>query len=273
MNAAFLPFHAGERAAQRLAGVEVGQAPIRPFMPEQHRDFFQSLPLLWVALPDEQGAPLAGVLAGEPGFIASPDPHRLVVRALPQAPLAPRPGAPIGLLGLENATRRRNRANGHVLALEAGGFSISVEESFGNCPRFITPRAPSPHPLPRASLPLAGLDAAARALIGATDTAFIASSGAGTGGMDMSHRGGPPGFLALEGETITIPDFPGNRFFNTMGNLLLEPRAALLVPDWAAGRALLLQGRAQTRWYESRAILFHVEKAWWQEGALPFDWK
>jgi predicted pyridoxine 5'-phosphate oxidase superfamily flavin-nucleotide-binding protein len=272
VNPGFLPFHAGEKAAQHLAGVDVAQAPIRPFMPDQHRDFFASLPLLWVALPDADGAPLATVLAGEPGFIGSPDPQRLTIAALPAAPLALRRGAPIGLLGLEHHTRRRNRANGHVEGIGPEGFSVRVEESFGNCPRFITPREAWPAPRERATLALATLDADARALIGATDTAFIATSGAETGGMDMSHRGGPPGFLALDGETVTIPDFPGNRFFNTLGNLLLEQRAALLVPDFAQGRALLLQGRAETRWEGERAVLFHVEHAWWQEGVLPFRW-
>ena len=35
-----------------------------------------------------------------------------------------------------------------------------------------------------------------------------------------------------------LPDFSGNQFFNTLGNLALEPRAGLLIPDFASGDLL-----------------------------------
>ena len=42
--------------------------------------------------------------------------------------------------------------------------------------------------------------------------------------MDISHRGGRPGFVRVDGDVLTIPDFRGNRYFNTLSNLLLEQR-------------------------------------------------
>lgn len=42
-----------------------------------------------------------------------------------------------------------------------------------------------------------------------------------------------------------MPDYPGNDYFNTFGNLLHDPRAALLFPDLAAGTALHLSGQAR----------------------------
>ena len=116
-------FHEGEVALQERAGsraklAEIGPRVIRDHMPDQHREFFAQLPFVLVGTVDAQGQPWASVLAGEPGFVSSPDPRRLVVRARPLAhdPLAANlaDGAAIGLLGIEPHTRRRNRLNGWV---------------------------------------------------------------------------------------------------------------------------------------------------------------
>ena len=88
------------------------------------------------------------------------------------------------------------------------------------------------------------------------------------GGLDVSHRGGPPGFVRVDGDVLTIPDYRGNRYFNTLGNLLLEPRAALLFVDFARGEMLQLQGRGDVAWDEAdlpgaeRTWRFTVERGW-----------
>ena len=93
---------------------------------------------------------------------------------------------------------------------------------------------------------LADLDDAARVLIAASDTFFVASRSRAeidrAGELDMSHRGGRPGFVGVPGDTLVIPDFRGNRFFNTLGNFLGDPRAGLLFIDFASGDLLQLQG-------------------------------
>lgn len=94
------------------------------------------------------------------------------------------------------------------------------------------------------------------------------------GGCDISHRGGPAGFVRIEGDVLTIPDYRGNRFFNTLGNLLLEPRAALLFPDFAAGRLLHLQGAAEVLWDDDglpgaeRSWRFRVRRGWRASAGL-----
>jgi predicted pyridoxine 5'-phosphate oxidase superfamily flavin-nucleotide-binding protein len=107
-------FHAGERAAQARAGAAPRTAAIRDWMPDQHRQFFAALPFVVAATIDKDGWPIATILAGLPGFISSPDAKTLRIAALPDRddPAAPwlKPGAPIGLLGIDLATRRRNRA-------------------------------------------------------------------------------------------------------------------------------------------------------------------
>ena len=284
------PFHPDELDAQARAGKGATGAGIRAFMPDQHREFFALLPYLFVATTDAEGWPLATVLTGAPGFAHSPDPATLRVDALPAAqdPTADRlaEGQEIGILGLDFATRRRNRANGAIAARDAAGFTLAVRQSFGNCAKFIQRRAVAPAPpAPSAVGALAGLDASARALIGEADTLFVASrsrpEAGAAGGVDVSHRGGRAGFVRLDGDTLVVPDFAGNRFFNTLGNFLGEPRAALLFIDFATGDLMQLQGRVTIDWDAhapelvagaERQWRFEVLRGWRRRAAVPLRW-
>ncbi|WP_395712934.1 pyridoxamine 5'-phosphate oxidase family protein [Reyranella sp.] len=283
----FLSFHEDELAAQRLAGQSPGRAAIRPFMPDQHRAFFAGLPYIFAASLDERGWPIGTALTGETGFIRSPDPTALRIEAFPREgdPASPGlvEGAEIGLIGLDFTNRRRNRANG-TLAVVDDGLTVHVGQSFGNCAQYIQTRTPSPRT--PASTPieaLSHLDGTAQALIGISDTFFVAShsrAGVGAGGgLDMSHRGGRPGFVGVAGEQLTIPDFRGNRFYNTLGNLLGDPRAGLLFIDFASGDLLQLQGRVAIDWHPGAAPVgverlwqITIEHAWRQRSAFPFNW-
>lgn len=270
------PWHAGELRAQVLSGANhiPGGAGIRDFMPDQHRDFFAMLPFMVAATVDETGAPMATLLTGRPGFVASPDPTTLTIAAASADPAGRRlvPGAPIGLLGIQPDTRRRNRANGVVTAADDAGMTVQVRQSFGNCPQYIHPRhVMVDRRVAIEAEPFEGLDARARKQIAAADTFFVAtSSGVGVenGGVDVSHRGGPPGFVKASGDVLTIPDYRGNRYFNTLGNLLLDPRAALLFVDFANGELLQLQGIAEIAWDEhelpsaERTWRFTVQRGW-----------
>lgn len=278
------PFHPGELEAQARAGVSARGAGIRDFMPAQHRDFFALLPYLFAAGRDGEGWPIATMLTGEAGFVQSPTPTSLSIAALPApddpANAALQAGAPIGLLGLDFQTRRRNRANGVVASRDAASLQVAVAQSFGNCARYIQTRAPhrvSAEPAPIEVLP--GLDQAARQLITDADTLFIASASAD--GLDISHRGGRPGFVRIDGDVMTVPDFNGNNYFNTLGNLLGEPRASLLFVDFAGGDLLQLQGEAEIVWSDpelgliegaERLWRFRVTRGWRRAGALPLRW-
>ena len=238
------------------------------------------------------GSLAATVLTGEPGFIASPDPQVLRIKGLPDrrdpfsALLAE--GAPVGMLGIDFATRRRNRVNGRILSVSRSGFTAAVEQSFGNCPKYIQARritaAPADAKARRSDIEFfAGLDGEARDLIGSADTFFVASSsGPGAtanGGIDISHRGGLPGFIGISGNRLRIPDFAGNRYFNTLGNFLRYPEAALLFIDFASGDLLHLTGTAAVDWEPAasahgteRYWTLDVRTAWRRRGALPYRW-
>jgi hypothetical protein len=56
--------------------------------------------------------------------------------------------------------------------------------------------------------------------------------------------------VADDGRRLRWPDYPGNGFFNTLGNLTLDPRAGLVFVDFAAGTLLHVAGRATIIWNE-----------------------
>lgn len=265
------PFHAGERALQMHTGVaermeEVGRVIIRDHMPDQHRELFGKLPFMIVGSLDADQRPWASIVVGHPGFVQTPDAQHLVLRGHVAAadPLRRNlaVGAPVGMLGIEPQTRRRNRVNGVVSRVDASSFEVSVTQSFGNCPKYIQAREPTwvaePDSLasPREVFNEGALlSADATQLIEAADTFFIASAspraaqGGGGEGVDVSHRGGKPGFVRVAQEgaqtVLTVPDFIGNFLFNTLGNLLANPSAGLLFVDFAGGDLLWLQAQAE----------------------------
>jgi predicted pyridoxine 5'-phosphate oxidase superfamily flavin-nucleotide-binding protein len=271
---------------------EIGARVIRDHMPEQHREFFEQLPTLLVGRVDVQQRPWASMLAGLPGFIETPDAQHLHVAALPRRddPLRAqlRVGATLGLLGIEPQTRRRNRLNGRVVALDDTGFMVRVDQSFGNCPQYIQARAPqwvgdAPSG-PVAQPEGARLSAAAAALVARADTLFIASAAPGQGA-DVSHRGGKPGFVRVDehaGATrLTLPDFRGNLFFNTLGNIAAHPKAGLLFIDHDSGGVLQLTGAAtiiasgpevEAFAGAQRLLRIEVDSGVWTPHALPLRW-
>lgn len=258
-NRIAMPFHAGELQAQRLAGAAPAAAPIRTRMPDQHRAFFPLLRFVSVAVLDANGWPLATLVEGPPGFMSAPDAARLLVGAMPAQddPVRARllPGAPVGMLGIDLATRRRNRLNGVVAQAGAGGFAVDVAQSFGNCPRYIRVRELAPVARMPGPAEAFGpeLPARARTMLAESGTLFVASASGATvhglaAGLDISHRGGPPGFARLDGDVLTVPDYNGNRYYNTLGNFVAEPRAAIVLADFASGDLLQLQGVAEIDW-------------------------
>jgi predicted pyridoxine 5'-phosphate oxidase superfamily flavin-nucleotide-binding protein len=298
-------FHVGERAVQarvspavRARMAEIGPRVIRDFMPDQHREFFEQLPFVVAGTVDEKGQPWASILAQPPGFIHSPDAHHLLLGVQPlqgdplQGTLVD--GAAMGLLGIEPHTRRRNRMNGIVRGVNGSGFAVELSQSFGNCPKYIQAREPVyvDRPAPAAGPVLhesAQLDDAARRMIEQADTLFIATAYAGdgedagrAGGVDVSHRGGKPGFVRVEADgTLTVPDFVGNYFFNTLGNLVVNPRAGLLFVDFDNGDLLYVAVTAEIIWDgpevdafagAQRLMRFKVQSMRLVASSLPLRW-
>jgi predicted pyridoxine 5'-phosphate oxidase superfamily flavin-nucleotide-binding protein len=290
------PFHAGEVAVQSRLGVaqrmaEIGPRVVRDHMPEQHQRFYEQLPLMLAGSVDPAGRPWATVLVGPPGFVQAPDAWHLTFATTPSAgdPAAAgmTAGASLGLLGIELHTRRRNRVNGELQAAGPDGLRLRVRQTVGNCPQYIQGREVEwvrdpADTRPRAVEPLQRLDGAAAALIDAADTLFVATHAAGAGA-DVSHRGGPAGFVRRQGEReLLVPDYSGNRMFMTLGNLQADSRAGLLFIDFERGDLLTLTGRTEIVWdgpevaaldRAERAWRFRLDEGWWLRDALPLRWR
>ena len=296
------PFHAGEIIVQERLGVRTkieaqGRRLIRDYLTEQHRQFFAQLPFLITGTVDANGRPWASILVGKPSFLSTPDHRTLHISCKPLFgdPLRETltEGIDIGLLGIELPTRRRNRLNGTVITTASDGFAIQVSQSFGNCPQYIQARTvelttgiedlTTPKPVYR----IEALGIIERAAIASADTFFIATAFHGNEsnlvqGVDVSHRGGKPGFVRVDDErTLTFADFAGNFHFNTIGNLLLDPRAGLLFIDFERGSLLYLTGTAEVIWDSDevytftgaeRLIRFYVSQGRRVEGSLPLRW-
>ncbi|MEZ4216847.1 MAG: pyridoxamine 5'-phosphate oxidase family protein [Myxococcota bacterium] len=293
------PFHEGEQRIHTRLGIRDAIEPwarrvVRPFLPDEHRAFYAELPFLVLAARDAAGRPWATLLAEEPGFVSSPDPHSLRIAALPSRgdalAGALERGDDVGLLGIELHTRRRNRVNGRVAERRDGRFALAVDQSFGNCPQYIAERhwrrAPADERTAVATRG-ASLSRPARELVRRADTFFIATGFRGEGesavfGMDASHRGGAAGFVRVpDARTLVFPDYAGNDHFNTLGNLLMDPRAGLLFVDFERGDLLQLTGRARVDWDSPeidrtpgarRLVHFEIEECVCLEGALPLRW-
>ncbi|HEY5375118.1 MAG TPA: pyridoxamine 5'-phosphate oxidase family protein, partial [Polyangiaceae bacterium] len=296
------PFHAGEQAVQSVAGVRdkierAGRNMIHEEMPDLHRQLFELLPMLVVGSISASGRLWASFLTGPPGFVSAPSSKLLKVQARPLLgdPLAEQlsVGAPLGVLGIQLESRSRVRANGHIALRGAESFSVEVEQSFGNCQQYIQAREPyfEPELVGKAGAPSpegALLSVRASALLTNTDTFFIASASANATshahgeGVDISHRGGRPGFVRItqEGDAtrLTIPDFRGNFMFNTLGNLQSNPHAGIACADFATGDVLTITGNAKTIWEgpelaafagADRLLQFEVESGFFLEHALP----
>ncbi len=292
------PFHAGERRAQEQTGVRErvahwGRQAVRPYLPEQHRLFYEGLPFLVAAARDDLGRPWATLLAGRPGFVQVPTETSILVDAAMPAGDALegslQAGADIGVLGIDLATRRRNRMNGR---LEQAGppLRFVATQTFGNCPQYIHPRRwrwvesdPAGETVSRS----ARLNAHARRWIEMADTLFIASGYRGHGddetfGMDASHRGGHVGFVEVASDTrLVFPDYAGNHFFNTIGNLVMDPRVGLLFVDFETGGLLQLTGHASIDWNPGdasrhagapRLVTIDIEEIIELRGVLPLRW-
>ncbi|MEO1685159.1 MAG: pyridoxamine 5'-phosphate oxidase family protein [Cyanobacteria bacterium J06631_12] len=294
------PFHAGEQAIQAKMGdrekmESYGRRAIREFLPEQHQQFYTQLSYVLAGSIDSDQNLWVSILVGKPGFISTPSDRTFHINAQPLYgdPLTKNlaTGIDIGFLGIELHTRRRNRINGVVSKLTANKIEVQVRQTFGNCPKYIQARQFNLQDFdPTESKPIQKITTLAardREMIAAADTFFIATanqdeSAGAARGIDVSHRGGQPGFVHINGSSLTVPDFAGNGYFNTFGNIEVNPRAGLLFIDFENGTLLYLTGSAEVIWDgdpeiaayagAERLFRFQLTQGIRVEGSLPLSW-
>ncbi len=253
------PFHKGELTIQKELGTEkiaesVGrlildkiQDRVIPFLKTQSSVFISSI--------DEHNQVWVSVLLGEKNMIEILDERKLSIHTKSTnkedhdilfSNLIS--NKEVGLLFIDLATRVRYRINGVADPIKES-IDISVEQAYPNCPKYIQ----------RRRIPI--LDSRpfkkSRKEFGTTlnkkitdwilnaDTFFVGSMNSNNR-LDVSHRGGNPGFIEIiYGHTLKIPDYKGNNLFNTLGNFVENPATGLLFIDFNTGSILQLTGESK----------------------------
>ncbi|MDN2662519.1 pyridoxamine 5'-phosphate oxidase family protein [Psychromonas sp. 14N.309.X.WAT.B.A12] len=258
-------WHQGERLIQKRVGTEqrmadIGPKFIREFMPLQHREFFQSQTMIFMAYRDTTSIIQSSILFGEEGFISSPTETELWINT--QNPMSDfrnnqiNVGDRIGLLAIEFNTKRRNRVNAIITEINQKNIKVLVLQSYGNCPKYIQPKTlvSNAHYDPTSQLSSTIMTNNLRTLICQADSFFIASyfddgEDNRSRGADISHRGGEAGFVRINNKgQLLVEDYLGNGFFNTLGNLLENPTASLLFCDWQQGHAIQIKVTCEILW-------------------------
>jgi len=283
-------FHEGERRMQALAG-ETAMANMNAPMISS-RILKSAIPFLssqtFVVLGFEQKQELwCGCLIGEPGFVSIPDQFRLnfdlgrlSAQIDPKIENAMHRVQPVGSIFIDLETRRRYRVNGMLSELSPAKLELRVREAFGNCPKYITRRTIQWEPQSDQS----GIQQTGESLTNEGMTTLhradllFAATGHPNRGLDASHRGGNPGFITVvDNKTFHFPDYPGNGLFNSLGNLLIDNRIGLLVPDLKRRVALQITGKATVAFQDSTheistnkaPRMVEVSIARWEQIAFP----
>ena len=258
------PFHEGELRVQERAGVsaegERNSSMITDTIIKGALRFIEQQNMVVLGSLDRDNNVWASILSGQTGFMMAATEQRVTFDLARITHNNDDPlwnnienHSQIGMLVIDFGTRRRLRINGRIRVSDQQRLELKVQETYPNCPKYIQRR----HSTISKKATRAGnaqkrqgksLGEEQRAIITRADTFFVASAHTDRG-VDVSHRGGNPGFVRiLDNLTLRIPDYAGNSMFNTLGNFAVNPRAGLIFIDFNSGTSLQLIGRAETLW-------------------------
>ncbi|MFD9670151.1 pyridoxamine 5'-phosphate oxidase family protein [Rhodococcus sp. NPDC059968] len=245
------PYHPGEDLVQRSVGqLEVAARrgiAIRREIPPALAHFVQEQPRILLGGIGNGNLVWATVMVGPVGFVKAIEPGVLRIAGRPTGhdPLADlADGSEVGSLVIDLATRRRARLNGRAWIHEQG-IDLNLDQVYPNCAQHIRHREWNDS----GTEYLTGcrsheLSERQRALIADTEMFFVASIAPGEGA-DISHRGGPRGFVTSSNpHSIEFDDYDGNAMFNTLGNLQQDDRIGLLIVDSPTCSLIHISGTA-----------------------------
>ncbi|KAM0723514.1 hypothetical protein Q7P37_000501 [Cladosporium fusiforme] len=279
-----LPWHEGELSMAKAMKVPPMDNPTFPSLSPQLANHSQIAPLIAIGTLDKQGRPWTTLWGGEKGIsqpiaqgvigIRTPvvgqyDPvvEELVGKDANGTVMREEgAGRMVGGLTIDLETRKRVKLFARMMA---GALSLRedetldtkqhfaevqlvlrVEQSLGNCPKYlnkkrIEPAMSAPELVSDSpQLPQRALD-----LLEKADLFFLSSSNHDQD-MDTNHRGGPRGFVRVvsnetSGAVLCYPEYSGNRLYQTLGNLKVNPVIGICVPDFDTGDMLYLTGTTE----------------------------
>ncbi|KAF2679722.1 oxidoreductase-like protein [Lentithecium fluviatile CBS 122367] len=313
-----MPFHKGEQQMHKLLHVPDHDNPTSGMLTPQAVFTLQRAPLLAIGTLDSQGRPWTTLWGGHAGFSEPLGGGIIGTRTIVDGTNDPVVQALVGSaekgemiqgnqkmvsgLTIDLMTRKRVKLFGRMLAGALGEVSVEneegsllvdgapekqeqiqlitkIEQSLGNCPKYLNQYKLRPT-LVNSKLVSQGpaLSPEAKALIKQADMFFL-SSGVEED-MDTNHRGGPPGFVRVLSDTeIVYPEYSGNRLYQSLGNLLVNPRIGITFPNFEIGDVLYVTGTVDVLVQSDAAALLpgsniavkiKVDDARFVDGGLPF---
>ncbi|WYZ37924.1 hypothetical protein EsH8_II_001430 [Colletotrichum jinshuiense] len=279
MPARTIDFHPGERAVQDLLKVPSRGNPTAAGLPASYGYRVAAAPLLALGTLDAEGRPWTTLWGGEAGGVARPIAENVlgvrskvdvandpVLRALwggeereikegeVVQPGLDGEGKLVAALAIDLTTRDRVKLGGRMIAgaVTEGGevqIALKIEESLGNCPKYLNKKDLSSRDAVVKGVVKRGLPLSddAVGVVRQADMVFL-TSGHGES-MDTNHRGGPKGFVRIsrndeDGVEIIYPEYSGNRLYQTLGNLKVNPLVGVAIPDFETSDVLYLTGTA-----------------------------
>lgn len=239
-------YHEGQRDVQREANSILCADKLASWVgPVVDYANEADLIVLACAAPD---APHVAALSGPAPLVSATEAAGEIAVSLPleltdRLPL----DHPWGGIVINPATARRSRVAGRP-TVHGEAVVIPCVVAFTNCRKYMTPTSSTgtaAHLGPTASEPVALDDNWIVQAMAHGETAFLVTE-TPEGTADVSHRGGPPGFLSYDatGGTITWTEYLGDGMFVSTGNLRASARFSLLVLDYDSGDAARLDGVA-----------------------------
>ena len=313
-----MSFHKGEQQMHKLLHVPDMDNPTSGMLTTQAMFMLQRAPLLAIGTLDSQDRPWTSLWGGHPGFTESLGGGIIGTRTIVDGPNDPVVQALVGGaekgemiqgnqkmvsgLTIDLMTRKRVKLFGRMIAgtvdevvveyengtAPADGapekqnqiqLITKIEQSLGNCPKYLNQYELRPALVTSKVISQGpALSPEAKALIAKADMFFLSSSVEDD--MDTNHRGGPPGFVrVLSDSEIVYPEYSGNRLYQSLGNLLVNPKIGVALPDYETGDVLyitgtvdiLVEGDAAALLPGSNlAVRIKIDEARLVQGGLPF---
>lgn len=185
-------------------------------------------------------------------------------------------------VGIDFTNRRRNKIAGRIVNAayddnNALHLTLNSNEHLGNCPKYITERSLVAHKrtpenvFDDTAFKSGHLPDAAKTIIEQASTVFLATKhidGEQAAHMGVNHRGGAPGFVrillenTIEGNGVStsntylvLPDYSGNRFFQSLGNIQSDRLVGLVFPNFHDGALLYVTGEAENLYDDAAKAL------------------
>ncbi|CAF2139880.1 unnamed protein product [Rotaria magnacalcarata] len=270
--------HEGELFVQKRRHVHphthtIASQMIEDDMPSQHSEFFTHLSYFAVSTIDADGRPWATIIVGSPttlifavsemqldisAVLPEGDPFLSSVVSTMNA--SPRYFAGVGV---DFSNRRRNKVAGFIATSDVAdntlNMSLITNENLVGCSKYITTRKleyHKRHPQMEADGRNAdniSLNQECLDIINQASTIFLATRHTSnvsdnTSDLGLNHRGGRPGFVRAYEENgntyIVIPDYSGNRFYQSLGNIESDRVAGVAFPNFTTGDMLHVTGIA-----------------------------